>query len=174
MESDRKRQFTQRFVRNQHRVFAFIVTLLPDRNEAEEAFQETSLLLWERWDEFDPEREFVPWACAFAFNVVRNRRKKNRRSPTALSEDVLAAVAETRHRTEELLQLRRQALSTCVADLPSEARDLVKRCYWSGDTFQTVAETLKMAPQTLYKRLQRIRRTLFECINRKMAGEAVP
>ncbi len=174
MESDRKRPFTQRFVRNQHRVFAFIVTLLPDRDEAEDAFQETSLLLWERWDEFDPDREFVPWACGFAFNVVRNRRKKKRRSATALSEEALVAVAQTRHRTEGLLQLRRQALSTCVADLPPEQRDLIKRCYWGGDTFNTVAEALKMAPQTLYKRLQRIRRTLFECINRKMAGEAVP
>lgn len=171
MDPGKKRYFTAQFMRHQNRVFAFIVTLLPDRNEAEEAFQETGLLLWENWEQFDRDREFVPWACGFAFNVVRTLRRKKQRSPAALSVDVLEAVAETRYRTEELLALRRKALSVCMAKLTDDQRSLVRQCYLGNRNLRTVAEHIRIAPQTLYKRLQRIRRRLFECIDRQMRQE---
>ncbi len=171
MDSRLKRHFTAQFLRHQNRVFAFIVTLLPDRNEAEEAFQETGLLLWENWHKYDPTREFVPWACGFAFNVVRDFRKKKGRNPSSLSDDILADLAETHHKAEEMLEYRRQALAHCMKKLGHDHAALLKRCYLGTKNLKTVAEHLNIAPHTLYKRLERIRHNLFECINRQVRGE---
>ena len=52
-------QFVERFVRSQDRIYAYVVTLLPNRADAEEVFQQTSLALWKKWRQFDPGRDFV-------------------------------------------------------------------------------------------------------------------
>jgi RNA polymerase sigma-70 factor (ECF subfamily) len=56
-------QFVERFVRSQDRIYAYVATLLPNRADAEEVFQQTSLILWKKWQQFDPSRDFVRWAC---------------------------------------------------------------------------------------------------------------
>src|SRR4051794_9938980 len=58
-------QFVEQFIRSQGRVYAYIVTLLPNRDDTEEVFQQTSLALWKKWQEFDPTRDFVRWASSF-------------------------------------------------------------------------------------------------------------
>jgi hypothetical protein len=49
-------RFAERFVRSQDRIYAYVVTLLPNRADAEEVFQQTCLALWKKWGEFDPAR----------------------------------------------------------------------------------------------------------------------
>src|SRR3954467_1415402 len=90
-------KFVEQFVRSQDRVYAYVVTLLPNRDDAEEVFQQTSLALWKKGQEFDPTRDFLPWACGMAHLEVFNfLRKRAGRSRVDLSEDVLLEVAQAR------------------------------------------------------------------------------
>ena len=36
------------FVKNQRRIYGYILTVVPDCNEADDLFQQTSLVLWEK------------------------------------------------------------------------------------------------------------------------------
>ena len=54
MDTERSRQFAQQFVLHQDRIYGYIVTMPPNRQDAEDVFQQTSLILWQAWDEFDP------------------------------------------------------------------------------------------------------------------------
>ena len=72
MNSDRNQQFAQQFLRHQNRIYGYIVTLLSNQHDAEDVFQQTSLILWQKWDQYDPGRDFVGWACGIAHNEVRN------------------------------------------------------------------------------------------------------
>ena len=49
-------QFAEQFLRSQRRVYAYIVSMLPNRADAEEVFQQTSLILWRKWADFAPAR----------------------------------------------------------------------------------------------------------------------
>ena len=70
------------FVKNQRRIHAYILTVVPDYNEAADLFQQTSMLLWENCRKpFRPMGDFVRWACHIALNVVRNYRVKKRSRP---------------------------------------------------------------------------------------------
>ena len=51
---DNRVSTSPQFVLHQDRVYGYIVTLLPNRHDAEDVFQQTSLILWQKWDEFDP------------------------------------------------------------------------------------------------------------------------
>src|SRR5437868_10690061 len=101
-------RFVERFVRSQDRIYAYVVTLLPNRADAEEVFQQTSLVLWKKWQQYDPGRAFVAWACGMAHHEVRNFLRKHRdRGRVYLSEDVLAEVAQARLELHDVLQSRR-------------------------------------------------------------------
>jgi RNA polymerase sigma-70 factor (ECF subfamily) len=167
-------QFVERFIRSQDRIYAYIVTLLPNRADAEEVFQQTSLILWKKWREFDLDRDFLRWACGIAYLEVRNLLRKQRDAGRVfLSEDVLAGVAEMRLEAHDLLESRRQALAACLAQLPAKQRALLERCYAGTDSVKAVAADLGRTANALYLILKRIRRALFDCINRVLAAEGV-
>jgi RNA polymerase sigma-70 factor (ECF subfamily) len=167
-------QFVERFVRSQDRIYAYVATVLPNRADAEEVFQQTSLVLWKKWREFDPSRDFVAWACGMAHHEMRNfLRKHANRGRVYLSEHVLAEVAEVRLKSHDVLEARRHALRDCLDRLEPGKRDLLERCYAGKDSIKTIAKDLGQRPNMLYMTLKRLRRALFDCINRTLTGEGV-
>jgi RNA polymerase sigma-70 factor, ECF subfamily len=165
-------QFVEQFVRSQGRVYAYIVTLLPNRDDAEEVFQQTSLALWKKWQEFDPKRDFVRWACGMAhLEVCSFLRRHAGRRRVDLSEDVLLEVAEVRLKIHDVLEARRQALIDCLGRLKRDSRELLERCYAGKDSIKQIAEELGLRPNALYLTLKRLRRTLFDCINLRVTAE---
>lgn len=168
MSLQNQKPFTEQFVRSQHRVYGYIVTLLPNRDEADDAFQETCLILWDKWAEFDTSRDFVRWACGIAHNVVRNYRRSRQRTVVTLSDGLLTEIAAERLSSEPHLESRNRALSGCLEKLTEAQRSLLEQCYLGGEEIQAVAERKSLTRAALYLRLQRIRRTLFECVDRSL------
>ncbi len=168
MPTETQQAFTEHFVRCQHRVYGYIVTLLPRRSDADEAFQDTCLILWDKWAEFDPSRDFTRWACGIAHNVVRNFKRRQRHAAITLNDDLLAQIAEIRLENEPLLEARRRALLDCLEKLPAARRALIERSYLRGQLIRQVAEQIELTPAALYLQLQRIRRVLFECVDRTL------
>jgi RNA polymerase sigma-70 factor (ECF subfamily) len=166
-------QFVERFIRSQDRIYAYVVTMLPNRADAEEVFQQTSLLLWKKWQQFDAERDFVAWACGMAHHEVQNfLRKHGRRGRVYLSDDVLAEVAQTRLDLHDTLEVRRQALVQCLEKLGETQRSVLERCYAGTQSIKTIAAELGQTPNALYMTLKRLRRALFDCVNRAVAESA--
>ncbi|MCL4207276.1 MAG: sigma-70 family RNA polymerase sigma factor [Pirellulaceae bacterium] len=57
---------------NQSRVYRFLFTFVPRREDVEDLFQQTCLTLWQERAKFDPEKgEFASWACAIAGQAER-------------------------------------------------------------------------------------------------------
>jgi RNA polymerase sigma-70 factor (ECF subfamily) len=167
-------QFVERFVRFQDRIYAYVATQLPNRADAEEVFQQTSLILWRKWQQFDPSRDFVRWACGIAHREVCNfLRKHADKGRIYLSEDVLAEVAEVRLEVQDVLEARRRALRTCLDQLEQEKRALLERCYAGKDTIKTIAAELGRQPNMLYMTLKRLRRALFDCVTRTLTAEGM-
>jgi RNA polymerase sigma-70 factor, ECF subfamily len=163
--------FAERIVRDQHRVFAYIATLVPDHDDAEDVFQNTCLILWRKWEEFDPRRSFFGWACGIAHNEVRNLFRRKNPTRLQLSPDLLAQITETRLQADELLERRSRFLALCLDKLLEGQRQLVERCYLANAPVKAIAEELHISPAALTMRLQRIRRTLFECIDLAQRNE---
>jgi RNA polymerase sigma-70 factor, ECF subfamily len=164
-EDFRKRQlFDQRFVACQDRLYGYIASLLPRREDANEVFQETSLKLLQNWTKYDPARPFSPWAFTIALNEVRLFARRNRRKGGILSEAVLTAVAEEQFRAEEEIHQTLSRLSDCLKRLAAEKRALLQECYSGEQSIQAIAAGKRLRPDALYKQLERIRRWLLECM----------
>src|SRR5260221_10163530 len=66
-ETESRKRLMALITRHQRQVFAYIYTLVPDRHDAEDLLQETSVVICEKFDEFVPGTDFVAWACQIAW-----------------------------------------------------------------------------------------------------------
>src|SRR6266567_267236 len=94
-ETENRKQLMALITRHQRQIFAYIYTLVPDRHDAEDLLQETSLVICEKFEEFAPGTDFVAWACQIAWWRIRYSRQKFARSKVVFDDEVLAAVAQT-------------------------------------------------------------------------------
>ena len=168
--SEARKRFDEQFVRAHRHLFRYIAALLPDRDAAEEVFQDTCLKILEKWRDFDPSRPMVPWACGIARNMAMKHYERNRHRMAPLSEVAVAAVSETQHRLAVEVDRRLARLPDCLERLTTEQRSLLRQCYGQPCSIKAVAEANQLEAATVYKRLERIRRTLFKCIE-EMAEE---
>src|SRR5262245_9682792 len=82
-------EFLKLFAESNHRIYAFIVTLLPGPGAADDVFQRTSVVLWRKFAEFRPGTDFVSWACRIAQLEVMNDRRSRQRDRLQFDERLL-------------------------------------------------------------------------------------
>jgi RNA polymerase sigma-70 factor (ECF subfamily) len=161
--------FAERFVRNESRVYRYILSLVPRWSEAEELYQETSLTLWKTWERYRPEVDFVAWACGIAHNLVRNHLRKRKNQPRLLvDEQVLDQLVQRRAFEDSILEERQLALDSCLERLPEKERRLVDEIYGGDQSMKTIAAGRSQTPNAVYKHLRRIRKLLYDCAERKL------
>ena len=104
-------ELVQLMIKYQRRIFAYIHTLVPSRNDAEDILQEASLTICEKFKDFEIGTNFYSWACQIAYWKIRAARKKYATSKVIFNQEVLDVIAQTRGQMEEELNSRHQALS---------------------------------------------------------------
>lgn len=166
-----QQRFLSLFLRSEREIFRYVAVLVPNVADAEDIVQQTAIALWEKFDAYDPNLPFTPWACRFALNKAKQWIERRQRWQ-ALLEGGLAD--ELAHRREELrpeLELRLRHLEGCLDKLPGEQRSLVEGYYYRRDSIEKLAETSNRTVAATYKTLQRVRHTLQSCIESAAAPE---
>ena len=163
--------FLVRFAPCQSRLYRFIARLVPNRADAEDLFQRTSLEGWRQRGSFQQDRELFHWLCGIARNQVRNYYRSARTAPLRLDPDVIDQLADIQMRQDGDELARHAALTRCLEQLPDAHRELVSAYYAREQTVEALADTRARTPDAIYKSLQRIRAALFECIRRRLEAE---
>ncbi len=70
-DAARTEQFVELYSAAHRSVYACVMTLVRDPSDADEVLQETSLVLWRKFNDFRPDGDFVSWACGIAYNQAR-------------------------------------------------------------------------------------------------------
>jgi RNA polymerase sigma-70 factor (ECF subfamily) len=168
--------FLRLFLQNERRLYAYILTLLPNRTDADDVLQEASLVMWDKFDEEHPPGDFAAWGCRIAYFKVLDFYKKSQRSRVCFSQPMLERIAETAIEQAATLQLdeRREALAGCLEKLCPKDRDLLSRRLAEGATTQSTAAQLGRSVDAIYKALAKIRQALFDCVSRTLAKEGQP
>ena len=175
--SDRdKADFAERLARHQTQLFGYIYSLVRDVDDADDLFQQTSLVLWDKFDQFDPSRSFLAWACGVArfevSNFVRHRGRRRLYFSDELCQMLIDAHEELDHDPDDS-ERRRVALAACLKKLRPGDQELVDACYERSARIPDVADRWGRSTQSIHNSLRRIRRTLFECVSRSLARGGV-
>ncbi len=165
-------EFLAAYNREQRALYGYIRSLLFQREDAEEIFQETCIALWEHFDQFATGTDFGAWARQIArYRTLAFCKKKRRRETLLLGEDVVAVMAEAMEEDAARSDHRRRALQECTEKLRDDDHALIQRRYGERLTTVQLAEELGRPLNTIYKALQRIRRSLRLCIERTLARQ---
>ena len=150
---------------------AFVRSVVRDAAAEDDVFQETALVLWERFAEYDPERPFGAWARGIAAKKLLKRRDHEARFPAVLSPKAMQALLEAFDRIENRSDSRRQeALEECIGRLPEKSRDLVKLRYHDELKPEHIAQRTDRSIAAVYQALSRIRSLLEDCIRERLAA----
>lgn len=166
-------EFVQLLTRDQRRILLYIHSLISNWPDAEEVLQNTNLVLWRKWQEFEPGTNFYCWACRIAHLEVLKWRDRRARDARTFSVEFMDEIGTELTRQGDLIDLRHQALTNCLDKLRERDRNLILLRYSEGATTQSVAQQLGRPIKSIYAAVNRIRDRLLECINRTLARELI-
>lgn len=168
-----QQEFLNVFLASHRVLYAYTVSITPSLTDAEEVFQETSLILWQKWQDYDSQREFLPWAFGIARIQAKNHLSKSGRQGELLGDDVAMIVAKSFEKSSQTLDTRLDALQKCFGKLSAKQQKLMKRCYSenAGTPLQVIAAEMKVTANSLYLQLKRLRELLHICIDNALLME---
>lgn len=147
--------------------FIRIITM-NHQDDAEEVFQLTCMVLWQKFGQFDRSGNFSAWACRIAqFEMLKLRESKRRIK--LLSDDAIDSLAQAALPISAELGERRTALSTCLKKLPTEDHDLIRQRYFEGSSVQEIATRVGRSTHAIYRELSRVHGLLSRCVKRAVA-----
>jgi RNA polymerase sigma-70 factor, ECF subfamily len=159
----------------QTRLYGYIHSLAQDLNDADDLFQQTALVLWQKFDQFDRRRSFFSWACGIARLEVINFLRSRARRRLYFSDDLNLLLIEAHEQLDdEEIARRRDALAACVAKLRQRDQDLLMECYRESSGVNEAAGRRGRSPQSVFNSLRRIRRALYACIARTLSEDSRP
>ena len=167
-------RFAQLLAKCQRRVFLYALGLVHNAADAEEVLQQTNLVLWRKFDQYQPGTDFARWACRIAYYEVLKFRERRSREARLFSNQFVETLAVESQSTMDLWDARREALVGCLKKLTERDRQLVLWRYQENATTRSVAEALGRSIQGTRKSLHRIRIALLGCIERTLAAEEHP
>lgn len=173
MQEDVSEQFVRLLTRHEPQVYAFIRSMVRHWDDAQEVLQETNATLWQKRQEAAEVANFAAWACGIARIEVLRLGQRRRRDRLTFSDRFVFAVADAMVDQLDELEDRREALDGCVQKLRSTDRELLERRYSLGRTTQQLADQAGRSVNAVQKALARIRRSLLECVDRKLAREGL-
>ncbi len=169
MSSDKTREFVQLLSQCERRLFSYILSLVASFSDADDIAQETKLRLWEQFDEYDPDQDFLPWACSIAYYQALSFRKKIQRDRLHFSQGFIDAVAEEVAAQSDILARHEDALAFCMRKLGAESRGLLRMIYGEGLSVKDVAIRQKRKLAAMYQTVWRLRKSLYSCIQGRLA-----
>jgi RNA polymerase sigma-70 factor, ECF subfamily len=161
-------EFTRELLGARSSLFGFILAMVRDFNLAEELFQEVSVRILEREEEFTPGTNFGAWARAFARRTVLEEQR--RRGRLLLDDRAVAAVADRMDEADEDGKPdQREALRHCLEKVHKNSRRLVALRYESSLSMNEIGERLGRTPGAVQVALSRVRSWLADCIRGQLA-----
>jgi len=170
-----KQQFEQgsRFVNQltacQHKIYMLILCLVPNWSDADDLMQETTEVMWRKYQDVGQITDFCAWGKTIARNKVMNFYAKKKRERVLFDDSLLDDVAEREEKTSLQAELRVQALRRCLKKLRANDRHLIQVLYGHDISIKKLAQEVKRPVQGLYKAMARIHHGLLLCVRRSLA-----
>ncbi len=168
-EEQRYDLFSELVTRHQSQLYAYVFALVRNREDAEDLLQSVCVVLWRKFDSFEPNTSFFQWARQTAIYVLRNSLKRKQR-PTCVSPELLDALTNTaggngRGESDDYVTALRQ----CRGKLSDPDRQLLNLRYVEDLSSREIAEQIGRPQQGVCHSLMRIRRWLFDCVKVELA-----
>jgi RNA polymerase sigma-70 factor (ECF subfamily) len=166
-------EFSELLRSGRSRVFGYLLALVQNLADAEDLYQQTALLLWEKFDQYQKGTDFSTWATTVAhysaLNFLRRQSRRRQLFSEAALERLAAVQAELKSSDSAA---RSEALARCIEGLAARDRRLLRLRYEGERTAPEIASQESRTVGSIYTALSRIRKSLIACIQRRLPMES--
>ncbi|MDG2399631.1 MAG: sigma-70 family RNA polymerase sigma factor [Akkermansiaceae bacterium] len=166
-------EFVQLLTSNQSRLYAYVLSLLGDCNQAKDVMQETNAVLWRKANDFELGSNFGAWMLKVAYFQVMAHRQRLTRDRLVFDDEFLHDVAEHAEQICERQEEKQRLLGDCIGKLNKRYQELIRRRYNEGATLKSIADQSGQSENSIKQALFRARAALIECVKRECPEEAV-
>ncbi len=168
--ADERRLLVSLWMQHQKTVGSFVWTAIGDLHDSEDVLQQVAEAVAEHFDRYDPEKPFLPWVMTIARNKVTDHYRRESRNRLRLSPGSLEQLCDATQDLQEELSERAEALKLCLGKLGRKARQMLDLRYSHDLTPKRIAEKLGTTANSVSATLSRLRSSLAECINTRLAA----
>ena len=161
-----RESFVNLITAHHKRIYAYIITMVPNDSDADDIMQETAALLWKNFNGFERGTNFVSWAVTIAkFQVLKYRKTKYRnRSRLPLSNQAIDLLISETQKIEKEETERLSALRECMKKLSDKDRQFLKLRYGESTTAKVIAQKVGLSIDSVYRKGARLIDSLLLCI----------
>lgn len=156
---------------HQARLRGLVRCLLVRVSDVDDVLQEINAVLWEKANEFESGTDFWAWASQIARFKALNHIRKYSRDRLVFDDAFLNDLADAAQQRLARIDHRRDALESCLNQLPPAQRQLIDLRYAGGHAIESIAETIGRPQASIRQTLYRIRQALLACIESKLGAE---
>ena len=159
------RRFLELYSKSQSRLYSFILMLVHSNHDADEIFQETSALLWEKFGEYQEGTNFGAWAVTIAKFKVLEYLRTNEKNRRYLESGMFQDIADIAEPESENVNDRLQSLRDCLYKLDRINRSLLSLRYQKNISVKEIARQKGVSTGVMYRRLSKVFGALRKCID---------
>ena len=160
-------EYSQKLTSIQKSLYAFILSLFPNRTEAEDILQETNLILCKKASEYDPDGHFQAWAFKIARFQVMKYLTKQKRSKIHFSTEIIEEVAAEEFDSQRVAVVQK-ALAICYELLPENMKVIANLRFKQDFSLKIISDKVNRPMGAISSTLYRIRQKLSDCVKGKL------
>jgi len=155
---------------HQGRIRRFILSLVPNYNDADDIMQEVSKTMWTKFGDFQIGTDFLSWAFKIAYyRILEYRRSK--KEGTFLDNQVIEDIyRDTNQRSNKKDQMI-EYLNRCISKLPLNDQEVLKLKYEDNLSIKDVSLRIGTSIYVLYKQMAKIHDWLLMCVKHSIVTE---
>lgn len=171
MSEDPSTDFLTLLTRHDRALSLYVYGLVPAQADADDILQQTKMVMWKSFSQFEPGTNFIAWARKVAFHQILGYRRQAKRAHLPLSGEMLEQIGQEVAKLSDHGQARREALESCLHKLPVEHRQILLMRYFEDLEVDQIAERIDSTAGAVYRALSRLRFTLLECVENRLKNE---
>ncbi len=165
-------QFVELLTSHQSRIHSYVLSLVPNFSDADDIMQETSKMMWNRFQDFEIGTDFLAWGMKIAYyRVLEYRRNHKRNKMIRFSDEMVQALENDARSRQDRSREYITSLRDCIRKLSGKDKDLVTLRYDHNLKVKEIARRLGRSVQSVYQNLARVHDLLLSCVQRSTAQE---
>jgi RNA polymerase sigma-70 factor (ECF subfamily) len=154
------------------KVIAYILSLVRQRDLAEDIFQDVCVLALQKQEEIRDRKHLLAWMRVTARFQALNALRKHRRERLPLSDAVLEMLdVHWRMYDDAPNTSLLESLQACLKLLTEKARQLLQERYAEGVDMEEIARRRNRPLNSVYVTLSRAHQALADCLFHRLAQE---
>jgi len=168
-DDDKYREFVGLIISNQAKINAFILCMIPQKQDSQDILQDTLTEMWRKYDQFEKGSNFLAWSFSIAKFKILNYRRKKKNNKLLFSDRLLKIFENESEGRFRAIESRIDRLKECVRALSSKETKLLRLRYEDDLTFREIANIYGYSHQAMCKAMANIHSRLVNCINMREA-----